>query len=117
MSRSEFLHMSPREFDAMTERLNLKREDARYNTATVVAAIFNSVCDFEKRPEGFSPEDFLGSAGKSRKKRELEEFALECERNGYKWTPHAEDEEVAKDFVEQLEKTFNPAKLVRVKKE
>jgi hypothetical protein len=107
MSRSEFLFTSPREFDAMTERLNLKREQERYSTASIIAAIYNSVCNYDKRPEGFSPEDFLPGK-KSSRHQTLEEFAIECEKNDFKpLAPTEEDKAAADKFLEGFKKTFS----------
>ena len=95
--------MAPREFDAMTERLRTMREDARYNAAMVVAAIYNVNRDPDKRPEGFTPEDILGKSNR----QTLEEFALECARNGYKPLPPTEEDRAAADkFLEGFQKTF-----------
>lgn len=116
MSRKEFLNCSPREFDALTERLRTLREDARYNAAMVVAAIYTVNRDPDKRPEGFTPEDILGK--KTPGRQTLEEFALECERNGslrlgvksdsYNLIPREEDNELADEFLANLKKEFKP---------
>jgi hypothetical protein len=115
MTREEFLDCSPREFDSFTERLNLRREQERWNTATVVAAIYNVNCDYSKRPQGFAPEDFLGK--KRQSVIELEEFAKECEATGFKFKPNPEHDELAKNFLANLKATFSPQSLIFAKKE
>lgn len=89
----------------MLDRLAENRKDSHYQTAMVCATIANTHCDFEKRPEGFSPEDFMPGA-KANGRHSLEQFALECEANGYTHAPTEQDKELAASFVAQMEKTF-----------
>jgi hypothetical protein len=104
MSREEFLACSPLELEAMIARLEKRRDHARFLAAMVCASIFNVNCDFDKRPEGFSPADFM--PGKRSPADDLTEFALECQRNDFEHIPTEEDKRMAEIFRAQMSGTF-----------
>jgi hypothetical protein len=104
MSREEFLSTAPVELDAMMDRLKARRDDAQYFAAMVCASIFNVNCDWEKKPEGFSPLDFM--PGHKKKDDDLEAFARECEENNFEHVPTEKDLELAEQFKTRVSKVF-----------
>lgn len=49
-----------REFDALLRRRNALQEAEMYRASFIVSAIYNVNRDTRKRPEPFTPQDFMG---------------------------------------------------------
>lgn len=90
-------------------RVEAGERKARYHAAMIVAAIFNVHCDREKRPQGWEPEDFMPSDGRSGMRavdEDLKDFALAVERGQLEAAP---PEASAVDaFKNSLRAQFNP---------
>lgn len=108
MSREEFLDCSPRELEAFFRRLEVQRDEVRFGSALVASTICNVYRDQEKCPEPFQPIDFM--PGKARKRSRIADELLE------EHIPTDEDKSIAASFVAQLQKTFNPERVVKAVK-
>lgn len=114
MTREEFLGSSPRELEAFYRRLENRRDELRFGSALVTAAIYNVYRDPEKCPEPFVPGDFMPGYARRRDDAGVpEDFIEETLANNFEHTPTEEDKRIAAEFVAKLQNAFNPKRLVR----
>ena len=88
MNREEFLDSSPRELEAFFHRLEIRRDELRFGSALVTAAIYNVYRDPDKCPEPFEPIDFMPGKGRKRGQPLVpEDFIEETLANNFQHTP------------------------------
>jgi len=63
----EFWRLTVGEFLDILEGYNKRREYERYNVATILAAIYNTIRTTKKKKEPYQPEDFLPKKVKTQK--------------------------------------------------